>query len=143
MVAVVVDQGDAGDVGLDFEAAAHAGEIFDSGANQIGRHVEIERHGRSRGGIAHVVNARRAGQVKHSQVFAAIGQPEAAGEAAEFDVADHQVGLAGGAVSDDGALDARHDGLHVGLVEAEHGGAVKGHAIDELGEDVRISSREA
>ena len=59
-----------------------------------------------------------------------------AGQAAQVDVADHQIGLAGSAVGDHRARDARDDGLHVGLVEAEHGGAVERHAIDELRENV-------
>ena len=54
----------------------------------------------------------------------------------EFDIGDDQVGLAGGAIGDDGALDAREDGLHVGLVEAQNGGAVERDAIDELREGV-------
>ena len=76
MVAVIVDQRDAVDGALDFEPAAHAGETFEARANQVGGHVEIERHGGSGGGVAHVVNARRAGQVKHAQIVAAIGEPE-------------------------------------------------------------------
>ena len=71
-----------------------------------------------------------------AQIVAAIGQAETAGEAAQVDVADHQIGLARGAVGDHRARDVRDDGLHVGLVEAEHGGAVKRHAIDELRENV-------
>ena len=61
---------------------------------------------------------------------------EFADDAFEFYVADNQVGLTGGAVSNDGALDVRNDGLHVGLVEAKNGGAVKGDAIHKLSEGV-------
>ena len=136
VVAVVVDQRDAVDDALDLEAPAHAGEILQARANQIRRDIEIERDGGGGGGIAHVVNARRAGQMKFAEVVAAIGQPEAAGEPLQLDVADDQVGLARSAVGDDRALDARDDGLHVGLVQAKHGGAIKRHAIDELRENV-------
>src|SRR5262249_16575643 len=47
-----------------------------------------------------------------------------------------QVGLTGGAVSEDGALDAGDDGLNIGFVEAENGSAVERDAVDELGEGV-------
>src|SRR5207248_10599003 len=53
-----------------------------------------------------------------------------------FYVADEQVGLAGGAVSDDGSLDAGDDGLDGGLVDTENRRAVKRHAIHELNEGV-------
>ena len=76
------------------------------------------------------------GQAKAAEIFASECEGEFADQAFEFYVADDQVGLAGGAVSNDGALDVRNDGLHVGFVEAQNGGAVKGHAIHELDESV-------
>jgi hypothetical protein len=73
-------------------------------------------------------------QVKHAEIFAFEGQAEIAAEAFEADVADDEVGLAGSAVSDDGAFHVGKNGLHVRFVEAENRGAVKGDAVDELDE---------
>src|SRR5580693_6662476 len=73
-------------------------------------------------------------QVEHAEVFASEGKAEIAAEAFEADVADDEVGLAGRAIGNDGALHARNDGLDVGFVEAEDGGAVKRDAVDELDE---------
>jgi len=44
--------------------------------------------------------------------------------------------LGGDAISNDGAFDVGDDGLDVGLVNAQDGGAVERYAIDELREGV-------
>jgi hypothetical protein len=76
------------------------------------------------------------GRWKFAEVLAAIDEPEAAGQALESAMSMTRSAWLDGAVGDDRALDARDDGLHVGFVEAEDGGAVKRDAIDELHEGV-------
>src|SRR3546814_7241653 len=47
------------------------------------------------------------------------------------------VGLRRKAIGDDAAIaDARDDRLHLGMVEAEHRGAIEGHILDKLDEGV-------
>src|SRR5450432_4103176 len=75
-------------------------------------------------------------EAEAAEVFAFESEAELADQAFEFYVADDQIGLAGCAVSNDGALDVRNDGLDVGLVEAKNGGAVKRDAIHKLREGV-------
>ena len=143
MVAVIVDQRDAGDDALDLETAGDAGEIGQAGADQIGRDIQIQADGGSGSGVANIVNAGRPGKMEFAEVFAAIDQAEIAGKAAQFDVGDEQIGLAGRAVGNHRTSDARNDGLHVGLIEAQHDGAVERHAIDELREGILDFSQRA
>src|SRR6202035_1706297 len=131
----VVDDRHIIDDALDVEAAADAGEFAEGFANQIGRNTEIKSDGSSGRGIADVVNARGVQQTEQAKVFATEGEAKFAIQALEINVADHQVGLMGDTVGDDGALDAGNDGLHVGFVKAKDGGAVKRYAIHELHEN--------
>ena len=98
--------------------------------------VEIESDGGSGGGVANIVNAGRMKEVEEAEVFAFVGEAEFAAEALVLDIADDQVGLGGDAISNDGAFDVGDDGLDVGLVDAQDGGAVERYAIDELREGV-------
>src|SRR5258708_29423146 len=75
-------------------------------------------------------------ELENAEVIAFVGQAKFAPKPFQLDLADDQISLAGGAVSDDGALHIGNDGLHVGLVEAENRRAIEGHAIDELYEGV-------
>src|SRR5580658_8852746 len=74
--------------------------------------------------------------MENPQIVAMIFQAEFASQAAELDVADCQVRLAGGSVGYHRPLHTRQDRLHVGLVEAQNHRAVKWHAIDELQEHI-------
>src|SRR6202163_854575 len=136
MVTVVIDDGDVVGHAFDIEAAANAGEFCQAVADQLDWHAEIQRHGRCGGGVAHVVNAWRVRQAEAAEDFALKSELELADQALQFYVADHQIGLTGRAVGDDGALDVRHDGLHIDLVETQYGSAVKWHAIHKLNEGV-------
>ena len=136
MVAVVVNDGDVVDGAFDVEAAADSAEFGKAFADEFGGNVEIERDGCCRGSVADVVNAGRVREAEDAEVVAFVGQAEFAGEAVESDVADDEIGLTGGAVGEDGALDVGDDSLHVGFIEAEDGGAVKRNAIHELDEGV-------
>src|SRR5882762_2914102 len=73
-------------------------------------------------------------EVKHAKVIAFVSEAKFAAETFHADVADYEIGLRRSAVSDDGPLDVRDDGLHVGLIEAEDGGAVKRNAVHEFHE---------
>ncbi len=73
--------------------------------------------------------------MKFTKFVAAIGQPELALNAEEFNVADHEVSLAGYAVGNDRALHIGDDGLHVRFVKAQNGCAVKWNAVNELREN--------
>src|ERR1035438_8660631 len=75
-------------------------------------------------------------QAEQAEACAREATTKFAVQAFKINVADDQIGLMGDAISDDRALDAGDDGLYVRLIEAENGGAVKRHAIDELHEDV-------
>src|ERR1700682_2936532 len=154
MVTVVSDDGDVVGHAFDIEAAANAGEFCQAVADQLDWHAEIQRHGRccggvadvvdgrrgrgagGCGGVAHVVNAWRVRQAEAAEDFAFKSELELADQALQFYVADHQIGLTGRAVGDDGALDVRHDGLHIDLVETQYSSAVKRHAIHKLNEGV-------
>src|SRR5882672_11830476 len=74
-------------------------------------------------------------EIEQAEVFPFISETKFAAEAFHRNIADDEIGLGRSAISNDGALDAGNDGLNVGLVEAEDGGAVKRNAIYELGED--------
>src|SRR5690348_2194891 len=136
MMAVVVDDRDVVDRTLDIEAPAHTGKSGKTFADEVGRHVEVERDGSRGGGVADVVHSRRMRQAEDAQVIALIGQAEFAAHALKLDIADDQVGLRGRAISNDRALDAGNDRLDVGFVQTKDGGAVKRDAIDELGEGI-------
>ena len=72
MMAIIIDQRDVVDDALDVEPPAHAGKLLEPGANQIRGHIQIQRHGRRRGGIAHIMDSRGAIQMKLAEVVAAI-----------------------------------------------------------------------
>ena len=76
MMAVVVNQRDAGVNAFDFKAPSHAGKFRKPSANQVRRNVQRERDGRGCGGIAHVVNSRRRRKMEKSQIFAVIRRAE-------------------------------------------------------------------
>src|SRR5690348_5948217 len=132
MMAVIINQSYAGECAFDFEAAANACEFAEALTDQFRGNVEIQADGGSSGGVAHIVNARRRRQHEMAKVFTMVREAESALEAAQFNFADDEIGLAGSAVGYDRALHAREDGLHVGLVEAEDCGAVERHAIHEF-----------
>src|SRR5258707_1389783 len=73
---------------------------------------------------------------KFAEVIAFVGQAKFAAQSFEFDLADDEIGLAGGAIGNDRALYVGDDGLHIRLVQAQNRCAVEGHAIDELNEGV-------
>src|SRR5262245_60713230 len=136
MMAVVIDDGDVVDRTFDVETAADSGKVLQTPANQCGGNVEIEGDGGCGGGVAHVVNARRMRQTEQAEVVAFVGQAELAGQTLQLNIADKQVGLARGAIGKNWPLDARNDGLNVGLIQAEDGRAIEGNAVHELGEGV-------
>src|ERR1700722_16117608 len=74
-------------------------------------------------------------QAKHAEVVAFEGQAKFAIQAFQINVADDQIRLRRNAIGDDRALYRGNDGLHVGFVKTQNGGAVKRHAIDELNEN--------
>src|SRR5712672_2048477 len=136
VMAVVVDHGNVVDRAFNVEAPTNAGKFAQAFANQFGGNVEIERDRGGGSGVAHVVDARGMEELENAEIVAFVGQPKFAAQPFELDVTDDQISLAGCAVSDDGALNAGNDGLHVGLIEAENRRAIEGHAIDELHEGV-------
>src|SRR5580658_5715431 len=136
MMAVIVDKSYAGERAFDFETAPDTRKLPQAGANQVRGNVEGKTDGSRGGRVSHVVNPRRRRQMEDAEVFAVIGQAKLAREAFEFDVADHEVGLARSAVGDDGPLHARQNRLHVGLIHTENHGAIEGHAVHELEKDV-------
>src|ERR1700733_15867882 len=84
MMAVVIDQSDAIERALDFEAPADAGKFGEAGADQVGRYTQRKRDGSGSGGVAHIVNSWRRREMKYAQVLAVIFQPEFAGQAAQL-----------------------------------------------------------
>src|SRR6267154_6067158 len=75
-------------------------------------------------------------ELENAEIVALVGQAKFAAQSFKLDVADDEIGLAGGAVGNDGALYIGNDGLHIGLIDAENRRAVEGHAVDELHEGV-------
>jgi hypothetical protein len=136
MVAVVVNDGDVVDGAFDIEAAADAAKFGEAFADEVGRDAEIERHGGSGRGVAYIVDTGRMREAEGAKVFAFVGEAEFAGQAFEANVADNQVGLAGDAISKDGALDTGDDGLDVWLVKTKDGGAIERNAIHKIDEGV-------
>src|SRR5262249_40050485 len=119
VMAVIVDHGDVVDRAFGVEAAADSAQLREALAYQLCRNVEVKRD-RCRGSrIADVMDPGRMGQAEQPEVFAFIGEAKFAGESMELNVADKQVGLAGGAVGKDGALDVCDDCLDVRLVETQ------------------------
>src|SRR5882762_2425677 len=74
-------------------------------------------------------------QTEGAEVFTFVGEAKFAAETFHDHIADDEVGLRRGAISNDGALDTGNDGLDVWLIETEDCRAVKRHAIDKLDED--------
>src|SRR3981081_3980949 len=72
--------------------------------------------------------------MKFSKVVAPVRQAERTFNSQQVDITDYQIGLARSAIRDDWAMYVRNDGLHVGFVQAEHGGAIERHAVHELSE---------
>src|SRR5712672_2603442 len=128
VMAVVVNHGDVVDHSLDVKAAADAGKLNETFANQVGWNIQVKRDRGSRSGVANIVHAGRMRQPEDAEVFALVGQAKLAAQAFEFYIADDQVGLARSSISNDGALYARNDGLHVGFINTEDCGAIEGHA---------------
>src|SRR5215471_16622392 len=116
VMAIIVDDRDLADRSFDVKSAAYAGEVGKALANELRRDVEIEGNGGGGSRVADVVDAGRVRQAEKPEIFALVRQPEFTGQAVQLDIADEQIGLAGCAVGQDGALDVRDDGLNVGLV---------------------------
>src|SRR6266550_2345929 len=93
MMSVIINQHNLIDNSLDFETPAHPGKLLEPGANQVRRNVQVERYSRGCGGVAHIVDSRRAIQMKFSKVVAAVSQPERAFESLELDFTNHEIGL--------------------------------------------------
>src|ERR1700688_5195027 len=136
VMAVVVDDGDVVGHAFYIEPAPNSGKFCQTIADQFDRHAQIQSHGRCCGGVAHVVNAWRVRQAKAAKRFAFKSELELADQSFQFYIADYQVGLAGRAVRNNGALDVRHDGLHVDFVKTQYGRAIKWHALHKLNESV-------
>ena len=136
MMAVIVDDGDVVDHTSDVKTAANARKICETFANQVGRNIQVKRDGGCGGSVAHVMNSRRMRQTKQAKILAFVGQAKFAAEAIELDLTDDEVGLAGSAVRNDGALDTGNDRLNVRLIDAEDCRAAERNAIDELNERV-------
>src|SRR5260370_22844907 len=136
VMAVVVNDGDLVDHALDVKAAAHAGKLSETFADQVCRNVQVQGDGGGGGGIENVVHAGRMRQAEQTEIFASVGEPELAAQTLQLHVTNHQIGLARSSISNDGALHAGNDGLHIGLVDAEDRRAVKRHAIHKLDKGV-------
>src|SRR5258708_3996949 len=131
-MASIVDHGYVVDRAFNVEAPADSRESSEAIADQLRGHIQIKSDRCSSRGVAHVVDARRMKELENAEVVAFVSQAKFAAQAFELDVADDEIGLAGSAVSDDRALDARDDGLHVRLVHAQNRRAVKRNAVDEV-----------
>jgi hypothetical protein len=116
------------------ESPRDPGERFQAVANQVRRDIEHQPDSRRRGCVAHVVNSRRRRQLEHAEILVAEFQPELAGEPLELHIGNHKIGLTGRAIGEDRPVDARQDGLHVGLIEAQHDRTIERNTIDELQE---------
>src|ERR1017187_8517597 len=131
MVAVIVDDGDAALDAAHLKAAVDAVEGGKGFADFVGGDFEFHGDGDGGHGVEHVVAARNA-QVEAAQVGGAIAQAEIAGKGVEGQFRGFHVGLRGGSIGDDAALDGGQNALHVGVVQAHDHGAVKRHLVDEF-----------
>src|SRR6266850_758409 len=132
VMTVVIDHGDVIDYTFDVKAAAYAGKFDEAFADQVSRNIQVERDCRRGRRVADIVNARRMAQPKQAEVFAFVGQPELTAQTFQLHIADDQVGLARGAISDDGTLHTGNDRLHVGFIDTKDCRPVKWHAIHKL-----------
>src|SRR6516164_2470067 len=84
VMSVVIHHRNVVDAALDVESPAHACKLRQSFADQIARHVQIQRHRRRRCRIPDVVNSRRMRQVKHPKVLALVRQSKFAVESLQL-----------------------------------------------------------
>src|SRR6516164_6048597 len=132
VMSVVIHHRNVVDAALDVESPPNACKLRQSFADQVARHVQIQRHSRRRSRIPDVVNSRWMRQVKHPKVLALVRQSEFALESQHLNIADQQVGLARRSVRDDGPFHIRNDGLHVRFVQAENYRPIKRHPVHKL-----------
>ena len=104
MVAVVVNDGDAGGFATELEAAIDPAVFGYPRADIFGGDFEFTGDGDGGGGVEHVVHAGDF-EREFTEIFAAEGEAEAAGHVAEIDVGEVEVGLGADAVGDCAALD--------------------------------------
>ena len=142
VVAVVVDQREAagavraGMLAVALEAAADAVELGQALDHRRVGQLELGGDGDRRQRVQHVVHAgqvQRDREVGHAHAVAALhGEAHRAGVGDDVDGAHMRVGAE--AVGDERARDHRQDRAHVGVVDAEDGGAVERHPVDEVDE---------
>ena len=84
MMAVIVDQRDAANSPLISNRRPTPGKFREARADQIRGNIEREPDGCRGGGVTHVVNSRRRGQMEDSEIVAVIFQPKFARKAFSF-----------------------------------------------------------
>src|ERR1035437_9431553 len=133
VVSVIVHDGDAALVAAHLEAAIDSAEGREALADGVGLDIEFHGNGDGGHGIEHVVEAGDT-QGETADTGGAIADIELAEKRAADDIGGLDIGLRGGAVGDGAAADFGEQALHVGVVEADDGGAVDRHLVDELDE---------
>src|SRR5438552_780822 len=78
VMAIVVNDGNVVDHALDIKAAAHAGKLSETFADQVSGNVQIEGNGGGRRSVANVVHAGRMRQTEQAEVFTSVGELELA-----------------------------------------------------------------
>ena len=135
MVAIIIDDGGAGDLADLGEAALHAAKAGEAGAQAGIIHAQFQRH---RDGGERVLHIVAAGHGQHEIVNAALavagadqhGETVAARDRRHVQPA--HIGSGGKAVGDDPPIrHARDQRLHFRVIDAQDRGAIEGHSVDE------------
>jgi hypothetical protein len=133
MMAVVVDQRDAPRLSHDRKAPSDAPERGEGLLGEIERHLELVGDGDDREAILHVVRSRHVHH-EFTERFAAPVCVKVRAKAVVPKGFRAVVGLGRHAVGHVPARNARQDVLHVRVIEAHHGKAIKRHPAGEFDE---------
>ncbi len=140
MVSVVVEDVNAVPFADGREASLDAAEARKPLADVVGRDAELVRDGDRGSGVGHVVAPRHRqpqsiDRGRRAGLAVADHHVEQRDRAIRAHIGEAHVGLRVLAIGDDAAvLDAAHQRLHFGMVDAHHAEAVERHVLDEVAE---------
>src|SRR5579884_491050 len=133
VMAVVVDDGDAAGLPALLKSPIDAGVVLQRFANGFDADLQPARYSQSRGGVQNIVETRDI-QPEMTEFLAAKPDREFTGEMATAVIAHAVCSLGVLAVSYGSTVNEREHLLHVLVIEAQNGSAVKRNLINELAE---------
>ena len=130
MVSVVVDHQDSPLLSFDLEPSIGILECGQSLGDLFEGDLELEAGRRGGHGIQDAVQSRYL-QANRAETLPVTLQRITRAEVFKLNVGGRHVCLTAEAVGYNAPLDARYDGLHVRIFEAQNGGAIEGYLVGE------------